>query len=98
MTYEFISDPGHGWLKVPMDEVIEADFQPSEFSYHYNGYAYLEEDCDASLFLYKIGVRKPDLTYREIKRFDRTLPRFASRPEGETMRLMDEMYAAYKGE
>ena len=49
----FISDPGHGWLEVPMSivESLHIKDEISKYSYLYKGMAYLEEDCDAG----KIG-------------------------------------------
>ena len=48
----FIYDPGHGWLKVPLNEVLKLGIekQISAYSYVQGDYAYLEEDCDAPLF------------------------------------------------
>lgn len=63
-TYTFYADPGHSWLAVPivdLDDVglTRADF--SVFSYVKNEIAYLEEDCDAFVFVNayveKYGVR-----------------------------------------
>ena len=51
MTYRFISDPGHGWLEVPLAELSILPYPPSSYSYRNDGFAYLEEDCDAPLFL-----------------------------------------------
>jgi hypothetical protein len=50
--YRFISDPGHGWLEVPMAEVRALGIRPSSYSYVSpdGTFAYLEEDCDAALF------------------------------------------------
>lgn len=49
------SDPGHGWLAVPVRwlEVLGIADQVSRFSYVSKARrtAYLEEDCDASLFI-----------------------------------------------
>ena len=99
MAYEFITDPGHGWLKVPLNELKESGYQPSEFSYFNDTHAYLEEDCDASLFLHKIGVRKPNLTYRETIRFNTVALRsFPSKPHEVTMSEMESMYADREGE
>lgn len=67
MTLEFISDPGHGWLRVPM-KLIEnwnIDILISPYSYRTTKYAYLEEDCDASVFLDE--AKKRGFQY-EIKR------------------------------
>ena len=51
-TFDFISDPGHGWVKVPMTLLYTLCIskQISSYSYRRGAYAYLEEDCDASLF------------------------------------------------
>lgn len=53
MKYRFIADPGHGWLEVSTEELehlkIANDISP--YSYRYGGKAYLEEDCDLSVFL-----------------------------------------------
>lgn len=52
-TYHFFSDPGHGWLQVPIRELHTLDIfdRISGFSYRNGNYAYLEEDDDASLFI-----------------------------------------------
>jgi len=49
----FISDPGHGWLEVPMSivESLHIKDEISKYSYLYKGMAYLEEDCDAGKFM-----------------------------------------------
>jgi hypothetical protein len=51
-VFDFISDPGHGWVKVPKDLLIGllVSNQVSHYSYMRGKFAYLEEDCDASLF------------------------------------------------
>lgn len=52
---KWLSDPGHGWLSVPMAVVVEAGVagQISTCSYMSDSLyrAYLEEDCDAPRFL-----------------------------------------------
>ena len=52
-TYTFYSDPGHSWLKVKISELVELNIQDkiSIYSYINGEYAYLEEDCDAGIFL-----------------------------------------------
>ena len=50
----FISDPGHGWLKVSVLSLAPlglslGSFSP--FSYRSGYVAYLEEDCDAGVFI-----------------------------------------------
>lgn len=50
--FEFFSDNGHGWLKVPKALIAELGIanKISHFSYERSAYVYLEEDCDAELF------------------------------------------------
>ena len=50
--FDFITDPGHGWVKVPvrMLSQLEIAEKVSCYSYRRGAFAYLEEDCDASLF------------------------------------------------
>ena len=57
--YVFHEDPGHGWLEVDrhelarfvdLSEVSYFSYQ-NDFSYQNGGKVYLEEDCDAPLFL-----------------------------------------------
>lgn len=53
-TFDFISDPGHGWLKVNTRDLFALGLTPSDFSsysYRRGDDLYLEEDCDASLFI-----------------------------------------------
>jgi len=49
----FISDPGHGWLEVPMSELDRLGIKGkiSSFSYRNGDMAYLEEDDDAGTYL-----------------------------------------------
>lgn len=49
----FISDPGHGWLEVPMATIryLRIEDKISGFSYRKGDMAYLEEDCDAPTFI-----------------------------------------------
>ena len=44
--YVFVSDPGHGWLRVPSAELAALGFTPSAFSYVAGPFTYLEEDSD----------------------------------------------------
>ena len=53
MRLRFVSDPGHGWLVVPL-ELLDAMGlldQFTTYSYIRAGNAYLEEDCDCSTFM-----------------------------------------------
>lgn len=51
-TFDFISDPGHAWLKVPHKMLADLGIaeQITTFSYSRGEYAYLEEDQDAGTF------------------------------------------------
>jgi hypothetical protein len=46
------TDPGHGWLRVPIKllERLNIVDKISRYSYKAAGYAFLEEDCDWSVF------------------------------------------------
>lgn len=52
-SYVFHSDPGHAWLAVLIAELLELGIETmiSPYSYENNGKAYLEEDCDATVFM-----------------------------------------------
>ena len=52
MKYIFYSDVGHGWIKVSIKELVQLGIQNkiSGYSYMRNNSAYLEEDCDLSIF------------------------------------------------
>lgn len=58
-TYQFYADPGHGWLKVPHKALYELGIQEqiSQYSYERGNFAYLEEDCDLSLFFKAFRAR-----------------------------------------
>jgi hypothetical protein len=49
----FHSDPGHGWLEVPkaLLKELEINDKISSYSYMDCTNAYLEEDCDMTLFI-----------------------------------------------
>jgi len=55
-TYIFYSDPGHSWLRVKKEEIKSIKDEISSYSYMNGKYVYLEEDCDAAIFLiHKFG-------------------------------------------
>lgn len=61
-TYKFHEDPGHGWLAVKRKELIELNIidKISSYSYQNGDTVYLEEDCDASLFVERMKeLNKP---------------------------------------
>jgi hypothetical protein len=51
--YQFFEDAGHGWLQVSHKELAELGLTDkiSPYSYRDRKFAYLEEDCDLSLFV-----------------------------------------------
>jgi len=65
--YYFHADPGHGWLAVKRKELVKLNIldQISSCSYQKGETVYLEEDCDASIFMNakeKVGEK---VTYKE---------------------------------
>jgi hypothetical protein len=84
-TFDFISDPGHGWLKVPhrlLAELAIAD-RISHYSYSRGNFAYLEEDCDYSTFQaamnaagkpFKIRDRDSANNYSRVRNYDSYSP------------------------
>lgn len=53
MKLKFYSDPGHGWLAVPMATYLASGVQATNYSYVNDArkVVYLEEDCDATNFV-----------------------------------------------
>jgi len=58
-TFDYIQDAGHGWIKVPVQLLIDLGIhrQITAFSYYRNAFAYLEEDLDTALFFYAFNKR-----------------------------------------
>ena len=53
-NFNFYTDPGHGWLAVKRDDLLNLGLTAlaiSPCSYQRGGTVYLEEDCDAGEFL-----------------------------------------------
>lgn len=78
----FHTDPGHGWLEVQKSELKRLGIADKVSGYSYQSRdgttAYLEEDCDASLYTRALGLRFADC--REIHSNDdsfvRSLPSY----------------------
>ena len=51
--YKIYADSGHSWLKVDKSELFNLKIASkiTNYSYEEDGYVYLEEDCDATLFI-----------------------------------------------
>lgn len=58
--YTFYTDPGHGWLAVPLSELERLGIADkiSTCSYVKGHTVFLEEDCDAPLFIKAAGITK----------------------------------------
>ena len=71
-TYTFFSDPGHGWLRVPITELVKYDVADKITAYSYvspsKKWVYLEEDLDASTFLVALAEAH-NVEVRELKSF-----------------------------
>ena len=69
-SFEFFSDPGHGWLKVTVQDIAALKLSQTDFStysYRHNDALYLEEDCDAGVFINAWRAANPgkQLKFRE---------------------------------
>ena len=53
LCLNFHTDPGHGWLETKRQdlEALQIQDQISGYSYQVRGKVYLEEDCDAGIYL-----------------------------------------------
>ena len=65
--YVFFNDPGHAWLRVKRCELTELGIAGdiSSFSYQKGIYVYLEEDCDAGVFM--LAKYGKDISFRELE-------------------------------
>ena len=63
----FHADPGHGWVEVEKAELIRLGVasEISHYSYRFGSVVYLEEDCDAGIYIEalkeKDGIEDSDL-------------------------------------
>lgn len=83
INYDFYSDPGHGWLHVKYDELVELGIQDkiTFYSYRKGNDVYLEEDCDMSEFMNAmeakgVEVKLTFINERERDSFIRSLRRY----------------------
>jgi hypothetical protein len=65
-TYVFHEDPGHGWLAVKRKELVQLNLMNkiSTCSYQNGDTVYLEEDCDAGLFIEKMKELNQEVEIR----------------------------------
>jgi len=80
MRITYLQDPGHGWIAVPLELIRDWGIVPSSYSYRDASTGYLEEDCDASLFMTAAAARGVSVTldehHTDHDSFVRALPRF----------------------
>lgn len=80
----FISDPGHGWLRVPLAEIAALGIEEkiSPYSFIKGNDAYLEEDCDYPCYLAARtaqGYPAPEIIEQYVNHFERPSLRFQAR-------------------
>jgi hypothetical protein len=80
----FVSDPGHGWLEVPLIDIaaLGIEGQISPYSYINGRFAYLEEDDDYAVYMDALAARglpRPEIRQRYVAYFDRGQPGFGDR-------------------
>ncbi len=73
-VYVFHTDAGHGWLAVKRKELIDLNIldKVSHCSYEKGQTVYLEEDCDAPLFVKALEAKGIELKYKEGASVDRS--------------------------
>ena len=83
MRINYFQDPGHGWIGVPLSLLADWEIKPSGYSYRDDATGYLEEDCDAGLFVRAAQARGVAVDFVEIHAsrdsFIRSLPRFGGK-------------------
>ena len=69
MLYTFHSDNGHGWLQVSKNELVNLGIENSisRYSYRNKNDVFLEEDCDASLFVNAMENKGIKIKYTYVK-------------------------------
>ena len=66
-TFNYYCDPSHGWVKAPVSLLkdLQIEKEITSFSYYRGGFAYLEEDMDASLLHKKLEEKGVEVKYKE---------------------------------
>lgn len=72
-TPYWLIDDRHGWLVVPLSDVVASGADITRFSYVSpdGRFAYLEEDADARAFLVAVGIERATAAKWRIKRVKR---------------------------
>ena len=67
ITLNYFTDPGHGWVRVPVKLLNDLGIKDkiSTFSYQNGDNAFLEEDCDCSVLLKELKDRGITFTFKE---------------------------------
>lgn len=82
LTLTVYVDPGHAWVGVPLSLVEELGIKGiiTGYSYYRDGMCYLEEDCDASVFVKVAKEKGYSFTFKEShnnnQSFVRRLPHY----------------------
>ena len=84
MKIKFHSDPGHGWLEVPLTEIrklnIHLKISPYSYLSRDGRMVYLEEDCDANTFVESLEKTGEKIEFEDISHnnlcFIRNLPHY----------------------
>ena len=94
--YDYIQDPGHGWLKVPLAD-LPASFHPTPYSFKDSTYAYLEEGCDYSAFMRLVPAFDVlEVIVRDFNRNRERFPRFQE--SASTLESAERAWARKGGE
>lgn len=75
-TFKVTCDPGHGWIHVPLKTLHELNIEKeiSSYSYVSNTTAFLEEECDADVFIKAYEEKfddKPKFNVHHTNRYSR---------------------------
>lgn len=66
MNRTFYYDPGHAWLKVPIADLGKYKIKDiSTYSYQDGSFCFLEEDCDAPLYINAVKEAGHHITITE---------------------------------
>lgn len=82
LTLDYLQDPGHGWIAADIAHLRRFGLldKISEYSYRQGDLCWLEEDCDAGLYIDALrgaGIEfKVVETHTNRDSFIRNLPRF----------------------
>ena len=70
VEWRYIQDPGHGWIEVSkmLVDALGISDKVSSYSYSKGELVYLEEDCDAPLFIRTFESKYPStkITLKEL--------------------------------